>query len=149
MRALPLFSDYAWAPSTRELALRAGLDESQIVRFDGNVPAQPRSYVRPGVVAGALATINGYAHGGYVELTAAIAEYAGVGPENIVLGSGSDDLILLCARAYASAGDAVAIANEPTYPIYRFAVSLAGAKVSDESPVLTFQCRPNLSLIHI
>ena len=143
MRALPLFSEYAWAPATRELAARAGLDESQIVRFDGNVPAQPRRYVRPGAVAGALATVNTYAHGGYTELTDAIAEYAGVGPENIVLGSGSDDLILLCARAYASAGDTVAIANEPTYPVYRSAATLAGAEIGDDNPVLTFQCRPN------
>ena len=32
----------------------------------------------------------------------AIADYAGVEPENIVLGAGADDLILLCARAFAS-----------------------------------------------
>ena len=138
-----MFSEYAWAPSTRELAARAGLDESQIVRFDGNVPAQPRGYVRPGAVAAALATVNTYAHGGYTELVDAIADYVGLEPENIVLGNGSDNLILLCARAYARAGDTVAIANEPTYPVYRSAVGLVGASVGDESPVLTFQCRPN------
>ena len=82
-------------------------------------------------------------HGGYTELVEAIAEYAGVRPGNIVLGNGSDDLILLCARAYAKSGDTVAIANEPTYPVYRSAAGLAGATVADESPVLTFQCRPN------
>ena len=42
MRALPSeFAAYAWAPSTDELAERLGLDPSEIVRFDGNVPAWP------------------------------------------------------------------------------------------------------------
>ena len=143
MKTLAMFSEYAWAPSTCELAERAGLDESLIVRFDGNVPAQPRGYVRPGAVAGALASVNTYAHGGYCELVDAIAAYVGVSSDNIVLGNGSDDLILLCARTYAREGDTVAIANEPTYPVYRSAVGLAGASVGDGSPVLTFQCRPN------
>ena len=143
MKTLPMFSEYAWAPSMRELAERSGLDESQIVRFDGNVPAQPRGYVRPGVVAAALANVNTYAYGGYPQLVDAIAEYVGVSPENVVLGNGSDDLILLCARAYARTGDVVAIANEPTYPVYRSAAGLAGADVGDDDPVLTYQCRPN------
>ena len=38
MRALAAeFTPYAWAPSTEELARRAGLDPVEIVRFDGNV----------------------------------------------------------------------------------------------------------------
>ena len=40
MRTLPPeFAAYSWAPSTRELARALGLDPSEIVRFDGNVPA--------------------------------------------------------------------------------------------------------------
>jgi len=35
------FAPYAWAPSTEELARRAGLDPVEIVRFDGNVPPVP------------------------------------------------------------------------------------------------------------
>ena len=45
----------------------------------------------------------------------------GVEPRNVVLGAGADDLILLCARAFAGPGDEVAIASEPTYPLYRVA----------------------------
>lgn len=144
MQTLPSsFVEYAWAPSSAELASRVELDISQIVRFDGNVPAWPRGYVRPGAVAGALAEINTYAHGGYPELVEALAEYAGVRPENIVLGNGSDELILLCARLFAAPGERVAIAQEPTYPLYRVAAGLAGAEVSEQSPSITFQCRPN------
>ena len=133
---------YAWAPSTEELARRAGLDPVEIVRFDGNVPALPLPSSRPGALAGALADVNTYPHGGYTELEAAIARYAGVEPENVVLGAGADDLILLCGRAFAGPGDTVAIPPEPTYPLFRLAAQLAGARVGDEAPTLTFACRP-------
>jgi histidinol-phosphate/aromatic aminotransferase/cobyric acid decarboxylase-like protein/imidazoleglycerol phosphate dehydratase HisB len=144
MRTLPQdFTEYRWAPSTDELARRVELDPLQIVRFDGNVPAQPPPAARPGVVAAALADVNAYAHGGYPALVSAVAEYAGVEPANVVLGAGADDLVLLCARAFAGPGDAVAIADEPTYPLYRIAAQLAGASVDGDDPALTFCCRPN------
>jgi imidazoleglycerol-phosphate dehydratase len=144
MRTLPAeFAAYSWAPSTRELAERYGLDESEIVRFDGNVPAWPLPSSRPGALASALADVQNYPHGGYTELIAAVARYAGVGPENVVLGAGADDLILLCARAFAGPGDRVAIADDPSYPLFRIAASLAGAEIADASSVITFSCRPN------
>ena len=144
MRTLPQeFSAYAWAPSTRELAAQLGLDANEIVRFDGNVPAWPVPSSRPGALADALADVQNYPHGGYTELTAAVARYAGMEPENVVLGAGADDLILLCARAFAGPGDRVAIADDPTYPLFRIASNLAGAEIADDGAVLTFCCRPN------
>ena len=144
MRALSTeFGRYGWAPSTAEIARLAGIDPIEVLRFDGNVAAQPLPSSRPGTIAGQLARINTYAHGGYPELLDAIARYNGVGPENIVLGAGADDLILLCARAFAGPGDIVAIADEPTYPLFRIGTWLAGAEVGDDSPSVTFCCRPN------
>src|SRR5581483_3201840 len=143
MRTLPpTFKAYEWAPSTEELAARAGLDPVEIVRFDGNVPPLPLPSSRPGAIAAALADVNTYPHGGYPRIHEAIAAYAGVEPENVVLGAGGDDLILLVARAFAGPGDTVAIPAEPTYPLYRVAAELAGAAVGDADPVLTFACRP-------
>jgi imidazoleglycerol-phosphate dehydratase/histidinol-phosphatase len=144
MRALPPeFAAYSWAPSNLELAARLGLDPVEIVRFDGNVPAWPVPSSRPGALASALADVQNYPHGGYTELTAAVARYAGMEPENVVLGAGADDLILLCARAFAGPGDRVAIADDPTYPLFRIASNLAGAEIADDGAVLTFCCRPN------
>ena len=137
------FTGYGWAPSTAEIAKFAGIDPIEVVRFDANVAAAPLPSSRPGAIAAALARINSYSHGGYPELVDAIARYAGVGPENVVLGAGADDLILLCARAFAGPGDTVAIADEPTYPLFRIGAWLAGAEVGDDDPVLTFCCRPN------
>jgi len=143
MRALSSeFAEYQWAPSTAELARRAGLDPVQIMRFDGNVPPLPLPSSRPAAIASALARANEYAHGGHPFIREAIAEYAGVEPENVVLGAGADDLILLVARAFAGPGDTVAIPSSPTYPLFRVAAQLAGAEVGDAAPVLTFACRP-------
>jgi histidinol-phosphate aminotransferase len=90
-----------------------------------------------------LARVHTYPHGGYPELEQAIADYAGVSPENIVLGAGADDLILLLTRSFASRGDRVAIANDPTYPLFEIAVRVAGAEIGDDEPALTIACRPN------
>jgi len=139
----PEFTGYGWAPSTAEIARLAGIDSIEVVRYDGNVAAAPLPSSRPGTIAGTLARINTYAHGGYPELLDAIARYAGVGTENIVLGAGADDLILLCARAFAGPGDNVAVADDPTYPLFRIAAWLAGAEVGGPGPVLTYCCRPN------
>ena len=56
---------------------------------------------RPGDGRRRARRVNNYPAGGYVALRRAIADYAGVEPENVVLGVGADDLILLCARGYA------------------------------------------------
>lgn len=143
MTRLPAgFKPYEWALSTEQLAAKAGVDPVQIVRFDGNVPPLPLPSSRPGAIAGSLAEINTYPHGGYPFINEAIAEYAGVAPENVVLGAGADDLLMLCIRAFAGPGDKVAIPDEPTYPVFRVATQLAGAEVGRESPVLTVICRP-------
>jgi histidinol-phosphate aminotransferase/imidazoleglycerol-phosphate dehydratase/histidinol-phosphatase len=137
------FHPYGWAPSTAEIARIAGVHPFEVLRFDGNVPADPPASARPGTVAGALAEVNTYPHGGYGPLVPEIARYAGVEPENIVLGAGADDLILLCGRAFAGPGDLVSVLDEPTYPMFRVAAYLAGAELGDESPALTFSCRPH------
>jgi histidinol-phosphate/aromatic aminotransferase/cobyric acid decarboxylase-like protein/imidazoleglycerol phosphate dehydratase HisB len=144
MRALASeFRPYTWAPPSDEVARLAGIDPSQVLRFDQNTPPLPLPSTRPGAIAGALARVNGYPAGGYRALRSAIAEYAGVEPENVVLGAGADDLILLCARAYAGPGDTIAIPAAPTYPLFRIAAQLAGAAIGGDDPALTFACRPN------
>ncbi len=137
------FRPYEWAAPTPEVARLAGIDESLVLRFDQNTPPLPLPSTRPGTIARALARVSGYPGGGYVPLRRAIAGYAGTDPENVVLGAGADDLILLCARAYAGPGDSIAIPDAPTYPLYRIAAQLAGAELDGASPVVTFACRPN------
>jgi imidazoleglycerol-phosphate dehydratase/histidinol-phosphatase len=144
MRALPAaFQAYRWAPSTEWIAHYAELDPVQVIRFDGNVAPVPLPSSRPGTIARSLAEVNTYPHGGYGPLVPAVARYAGVEPENVVLGAGADDLIFLCARSFAGPGDEVAVAEDPTYPMFAIGAWLAGAEVGDAAPALTFTCRPN------
>jgi histidinol-phosphate aminotransferase len=131
------------APSTEEIARRTGVAAEQIIRFDGNTSPQRLSSARAEALADELARIHTYPHGGYPRLLDAIAEYAGVSTENIVLGAGADDLIMLLTRSFAGLGDRVAIANDPTYALFDIAVRVAGAEVGDDDPVVTICCRPN------
>jgi len=131
------------APSTEEIAARVGLPVERIVRFDGNTSPQALPSTRAEALAEELARIHTYPHGGYPQLERAIADYAGVAPENVVLGAGADDLILLLTRSFAGPGDRVAIANDPTYPMFPISVWVARAEVGDDDPALTICCRPN------
>lgn len=131
------------APSNEEIARRTGLDLADIVRFDGNTSPRALPSTRAEALMEELARIHTYPHGGYPRLVAAIANYAGVAPENVVLGAGADDLIMLTTRSFAAPGDRVAIANDPTYAMFHNAVRVAGAEVGADDPALTICCRPN------
>ena len=144
MRSLPAsFVAYGWAMSTAEAAAIAGIAPDEVLRFDGNTLPEPPAVARPETVAPALAEVQRYPHGGFPTLVEAIAEYTGAAPSQVVLGAGADDLILLCARAFAGPGDVVRVADEPTYPLLRIGAWLAGAEVGDERAVVTFACRPH------
>jgi histidinol-phosphate aminotransferase len=144
VRVLPAaFRPYGWALSTAEIARIAGISVADVLRFDGNTPPEPPPYARPEVVADALEQIHRYPHGGFPALLDAIAEYVGVEREQVVLGAGADDLIMLSARAFAGPGDTVRVLDEPTYPLLRISAWLAGANVGDGEPALTFCCRPH------
>ncbi|MFI5233988.1 MAG: pyridoxal phosphate-dependent aminotransferase [Gemmatimonadales bacterium] len=144
MRPLsPQFTPYGWALSAADIARLAGIAPEDVLRFDGNTPPEPPPTARPATIASALERIQSYRHGGFPEFVRAIADYNGLEPENVVLGAGADDLLMLCARAYAGPGTTVAIANEPAYPLYRVAAWVTGADVGDDDPVLTFVCRPH------
>jgi histidinol-phosphate aminotransferase len=148
VRALPAaFRSYGWAPSTREIAERAGITPSEVLRFDGNTPPHAPPYARAATISDALAEIHRYAHGGFPALLDAIGSYAGVASEQVVLGAGADDLILLCARSLAGPGEMVRVLDEPTYPLLAISVWLAGADVATEGAerdvAFTFCCRPH------
>ena len=92
------FPPYRWAAPTDEVARSCRHRSVAGLRFDQNTPPLPLPTTRPGAIAGALARINNYPAGGSRTFRRAIADYNGVAPENVVLGAGADDLILLCAR---------------------------------------------------
>ncbi|WP_274364522.1 histidinol-phosphate transaminase [Paenibacillus thermotolerans] len=71
---------------------------------------------------------NIYPDGASVELTAAVAEHFGVETNQIVFGAGSDELIMMIARAYLSPGDETIMADR-TFPQYKHNADVEAATV--------------------
>ena len=128
----------------RSSRARAGLDPVEIVRFDGNVPPLPLPSSRPGAIAAALAD------GEHVPArrlsrasTRRSPRYAGVEPENVVLGAGADDLILLRrARVRRARRRRRGPAGADVSALPRRGASSRARRSATTTPVLTFCCRP-------
>lgn len=68
-----------------------------------------------------------YPDGGSVQLRETVARHLGVEPNQLIFGAGSDDVILMLARAYLVPGDETIMAK-PTFPQYKHNAEIEGAK---------------------
>lgn len=75
-----------------------------------------------------LANVSIYPDGAAVELTAAIAGKFGVKPDQIIFGAGSDEVILMIARAFLLPGDENITADQ-TFPQYRHNIEIENGVV--------------------
>jgi imidazoleglycerol-phosphate dehydratase / histidinol-phosphatase len=122
------FAPYVWARTAVEVAAAHGLSPAEVLRFDANVPPLPGV---PRIPLGeSFATLNEYPEGTYRDLREAAAGYAGLRPDEIVIGAGADDLIGLAARTFLGPGRVAAV-QLPTYPLYAIASGIEGADVVD------------------
>ena len=109
------------------VARRLGIPEDQVVKLDGN----ENPYGPSPRVAEALARFpyyHIYPDPEQRRVRQAIAGYVGVDPEQIVAGSGADELLDLVARLFLSPGDAVVNAP-PTFGMYPFLARLYSARL--------------------
>jgi len=107
------------------LARRTGRTVDDIVKLDAN----ENPYGCSLRVADALARyqhFHWYTDPDQKVLREAVAAYAGVPPDTIVLGNGSDELIDLLCRTFLRPGDEI-IDCTPTFGMYRFSAELCGA----------------------
>jgi histidinol-phosphate aminotransferase len=111
----------------RELGL------SEVIKLASNENPFGCSPKAKEAIAAEAETISLYPDGGAVELTAALAEHLGVRPNQIIFGAGSDDVILMIARAYLVQGDETVMATH-TFPQYKHNCEIEGA-VSIEVPL--------------
>ena len=135
---------YQWPPSSADIARDVEISPNDVIRFDGNVAPAPPASARPGAIARALADVNEYDRSRYYELRQAIADRHNVPLSRIVLGAGSDELIVLCARTFAAHGT-VSTVPANSYSMYRFAAGMADAVMIDDptDADLVYVCRPN------
>ncbi|MEW5762144.1 MAG: histidinol-phosphate transaminase [Bacillota bacterium] len=99
-----------------------------VIKLDANENPYP---FPPAVQAAVLAAVNGraftrYPDGAARELREALARYTGVAPENVLVGNGSDEVILNLLLTFGT-GRRVVIAA-PTFSMYRLHAVVAGAE---------------------
>lgn len=120
---------YPAEPSDEELAARAGIPVSDVVRADmntlggGALPA-----VREAIAGYDAARVSEYGDLAYGQLRGALAERLGIDPRRIVPGAGADELIRLVTTSAVGPGDAVLIPT-PTFAMFAVEAQLAGARV--------------------
>ncbi len=104
----------------------AGRD-GRIIKLDGNENVYGCSpKVREAL--GSFDRYHIYPDAQQQRLRQALAEYVGVGPDHIVAGSGSDEIVDLLLRLVIEPGDAIVI-TPPTFGFYTFSGQVAGATV--------------------
>ncbi|BBH20979.1 histidinol-phosphate aminotransferase [Paenibacillus baekrokdamisoli] len=106
----------------RELGLK------EVIKLASNENPFGSSEHAKAAIQNEIANISIYPDGGSVQLTAAVAEYLEVNPNQIIFGAGSDEVILMLARAFLSPGDETIMADE-TFPQYKHNAEIEGATV--------------------
>ena len=132
---------YQWPPSTDVIADASASTRDAIVRFDGNVAAAPppspdprrsRARSRTSTSTTAVATCR-CAKRSLATTTSAL--------DQVALGAGSDEFIVLLARLFAEGGT-IATVPAYSYSMYRYAALMAGATLVEDPT----QRRPRLRL---
>jgi len=109
------------------LCARLGLPADQIVKVDAN----ENPYGPSPRVAEALARYpyyHIYPDPNHTLLREALSAYLGIGPEYLMLGTGSDELLDIVLRLFVRPGDAI-VNCPPTFGMYPFLAGVAGAQV--------------------
>jgi histidinol-phosphate aminotransferase len=119
------------------VAQRLGIPAAQIVKLDANEnPYGPSPKVRETLMRYDMYHI--YPDPAQGRVREAVAAYAGVEPEQVVLGNGSDDLLDLCARMFLSPGDTL-VNFPPAFGVYDFLGRVYDANVVEVSRGEHFQ----------
>jgi histidinol-phosphate aminotransferase len=121
------FGAYSPCKSPEMMARKLGIPASEIIKVDAN----ENPYGCSPKVRKALANypyLNIYPDAAQTELRESLSQYVGLGPEYIVAGNGSDELIDLLLRLFIEPGDEV-ITTVPTFDMYRFCTQVCCGKV--------------------
>ena len=112
---------------TEVLAQKAGIPPEKVIRLNGNEnPYGPSPAVSR--VLGAYSDYNRYTDPEQRPLREALSGYVGVGPEHIIAGNGSDELIDLTLRMFLGPGEKM-IDPDPTFGMYAICARICGGEV--------------------
>ena len=110
-----------------ETARELGLAEDSILKLASNENPLGSSPKAIAAIRGALGGLAYYPDGSGFELKAAISRRIGVGPESLVLGNGSNDVLELVARAFLTGADS-AVYSRHAFMVYPLAIQAVGAR---------------------
>lgn len=96
------------------------------------VPASVRD-----AIEGAIDNVRLYPDGAGFALRGALAEHLGINPDQLTLGNGSNDILVLLAESFLTAGTS-AVYDQYSFVVYRLAVQATGAeaRVSASNPAV-------------
>jgi histidinol-phosphate aminotransferase len=115
---------YEGAEPPEVLAAYAGIPEAEIVKLNGNEnPYGPSLKVHEALAN--LQRTHLYPDPKQTAMRKSIGNYAGLPPEYVVVGNGSDEIIDLLFRAFLAPGQTV-INCTPTFGMYHFNVQVCG-----------------------
>jgi histidinol-phosphate aminotransferase len=117
-------SSYRW---------QAGLPDGPLDRFDMNTPPEAPAWYLPSIARLAALPANDYPDASYRPLKRAIAGLVGADVEQVAVGAGCDEIILLVASLGLGPGR-VALVHRPTYQLYSVAAGNAGAEIIGIEP---------------
>ncbi len=108
------------------LAERAGISPGSIVKLNGN--ENPYGPSPRAIEAVSKTPLHIYPDPFQRKLRESLADYTGFGPERIVAGAGSDELIDLLFKLLIEPGDVI-LDCEPTFAMYAFCARIAGGEL--------------------
>ena len=117
---------YVGGKPIEEVARELDLDPRTIVKLASNENPRGPSPKVLAAIAAAAADLTRYPDGNGFALKAALAERAGVPPEQIVLGNGSNDILELATQAFLCPGDH-AVYSQYAFIVYPLATQARGA----------------------
>src|SRR5579859_4020800 len=121
-------SPYEWEAMASDVAAAAGIDESEVVRFDTNTTSWPPvAWERIALDAARLAA-NEYPHASNEPLRSALAQRLGVPPDRVVVTSGADEALFLLASTYLGP-ERTAIIPDPSFSMFRVVSEAVGGRV--------------------
>lgn len=112
-----------------ELAREQGLAEEDIIKLASNENPLGPSPKAVEAIAETMADLARYPDGNGFALKEALAEKLNVSREQVTLGNGSNDVLVLLAEAYLSP-ETSAVYSEYAFVVYPIAVKAVGAKAS-------------------
>ena len=115
-----------YAPGLREEQVRAIAEVEELVKVSSNECPYPPFTVAQEAGGDALDAVNRYPDGGCTQLKEALAAHLGIAEDNLVIGNGSNELLILLAYATLAPGDEI-VYGWPSFIVYPMMAQLTGA----------------------